>query len=173
MNIEHIFPGTELHVYKVTDILSEGQMKLLGKLVKGHLPTGYKQDELDQIVADIRSASVQACEEIFNLEGLTAKPENKDWPWFDVSADDDWNSRSFEHSGLKPGGNEFLSELFIQNAEGGEILFKRRLLPENSPKTPIKLEPGEMLIASREAHHEFEIKEITSGVRFTLLTHIH
>ena len=171
MNIEQVFPETDLQVYKVTDILPAEQMKLLIKLAEGKIPTGYKAAEISQAVQDIRQASINACKTIFKAEGLSAKEENKDWPWFDLNVGE---YRNFEHSGtFEVDTKAYLAEFVIRpSSGGGEIFFKRRLLPENSEKVAIKLAPGEMLVASRAAHHEFEIKPITSGIRFTLMTHI-
>jgi hypothetical protein len=171
MNIEHLFPGTDLQVYKVTDVLSDDQMKLLIKLAEGKVPTGYRAGEIRDAIQDIRSASVEACTTIFNTDGLTATEENKDWPWFDLNVGEE---RDFNASGTyADDAKAYLAEFVVQpSTGGGEIFFKRRLLPENAERVAIKLAPGEMLVASRSAHHEFEIKQITSGVRFTLMTHI-
>jgi hypothetical protein len=172
MNIEHIFPGTGLHVYKVTEVITDDQLSLLVKLAKGYINTGYRQEEVDRALADIRAASVEACKTIFEVDGLVAKPENPAWPWFDLR---DGDSRGFDSSGLyEESEKQFLAEFVIQHSDiGGDVFFKRRLLPEGAEKTPIKLAPGEMLVASRGPHHEFEITPIVDGVRFTLMTHVH
>lgn len=171
MNIEHIFPETELKVYKVTNILTDGQIKLLTKLAEGKIPTGYKADEINAAIQDIRSASIDACHTIFNTDGLSAVEENKHWPWFDLNIGE---GRDFNSSGTYPDDQKaYLAEFVVQpSTGGGEIFFKGDLLPENSENVGIKLAPGEMLVASRGSHHEFEITSITSGVRFTLMTHI-
>lgn len=167
MNIERLLPETDLEVYKVTDILSDSQVSLLTKLAAGKVPTGYRQDEIDTAIADIRKASVGACQSIFELSDLQASPENKKWPWFDLAVGD---YRSVDASGTYyKDDNQFLTEFFVQPAAvGGDILFKNSL-----PTDLINLAPGEMLLASRADTHEFEITEIKSGDRFTLLTHVH
>jgi hypothetical protein len=172
MNIEHLFPETDLKVYKVTEILSDEQNKLLTKLAEEKIPTGYRQSEIEQAVQDIRSASVRACETIFGVNSLQATPENKSWPWFDLSVGE---GRGYESSGLYPEDqHQFFAEFMVQpSSSGGEISFKMQLLPGVTDKAPINLAPGEMLVASRGPHHDFEITEITSGLRFTLMTHIH
>lgn len=167
MNIERLLPETDLEVYKVTGILSDSQVSLLIKLAAGKVPTGYRQDEIDTAIADIRKASVEVCQNIFELSDLQASPENKKWPWFDLTVGD---SRSVDHSGThQKADNQFVTEFFVQpTAVGGDILFKNSL-----PTDLINLAPGEMLVASRSDEHQFEITEIKSGDRFTLLTHIH
>lgn len=166
MNIEQLFPGTELNVYKVTDVITPSQVKLLTKLAGGLLPTGYRQDEIDQAVQDIRNASIDACNTIFGDANLEAKEENKRWPWFDLGAGE---SREVGHSGiyLEEDGDpvSYFSEFMVRQSDGGgEIVF--------SNGVPVNLAPGEMLVGSRRVGHEFEIKEIVSGTRWTLLTHI-
>lgn len=163
MNIENLLPETDLKVYKVTNILTDGQMKLLTKLVEGKLNTGYRKDEVDQAIADIRKASVDACQTIFEKNNLVAKEENKHWPWFDLSMGE---SRDFEHSGTFADDCCYLAEFVLAPCGGGEIVF------EQNPATVIDLAPGEMLVASRQSGHEFQITPITSGQRFTLLTHV-
>lgn len=112
---------------------------------------------------DIRKASVDACQTIFEKTNLVAKEENKAWPWFDLSVGE---SRDFEHSGTFADDCCYIAELVVAPCGGGEVVF------EQSPDTLISLAPGEMLVASRQSGHEFEIRPITSGQRFTLLTHV-
>lgn len=165
MNIERLFPESELHVYKVTDVITPSQVKLLVKLAAGHLPTGYRQDDLDQAVQDIRNASIEACKTIFGDADLEATEENKRWPWFDLSAGE---SREAGHGGIYEDETEtvsYFTEFVVRQSDGGgEVVF--------SNGVPINLNPGEMLVASRASQHQFEITEIESGMRWTLLTHI-
>lgn len=164
MNIESIFPNSDLKVYKVTNVLTEGQVKLLSKLAEGKIPDGFRADEVSKALADIRTASVEACQSIFEMDNLSASEENKRWPWFDLP---EGEGRGYESSQVFNTGNAFLSEFVIQpSPNGGEIVFK------NAETKAIKLAPGEMLVASRSVGHEFKIAEIKSGVRFTLMTHI-
>jgi hypothetical protein len=176
MNIEKLFTEVEhLELYKVTGVLTEDQNKLLAKFAAGHLPTGYRKQEIDQAVQDIRDASIEACIQIFGEAELEAKPENKDWPWFDLSVDEGRSNTSSQTFTESSGVVAYLSEFMVQAAqEGGRILFSN--LPVNDVGEQEKLfpeiRPGEMLIASRKNGHEFEISKIESGLRFTLMTHI-
>lgn len=166
MNITQIFPESELDVYKVTDVLDDSQMSLLNKFAKGRIPTGYKQDELDQLVQDIRSASIEACKTIFDKDSLTAVEENKRWPWFDLSegeSRDVSSNGTFHQDDL---ATAYFAELVLKQGVGGQIKFI------GQPETLVQLAPGEMLVGSRSAGHEFEILEVSSGTRLTLMTRI-
>lgn len=164
MNIENLFPETDLEVYKVTNILSDSQLSLLKKMAEGKVPSGYRQDEIDQAIADIRTASVEACQNIFKVEGLAAEAHNTRWPWFDLSQGEgraDTDSETFDATGL----SKFFAEFGVQaSTTGGEMVFTA------APEKPIKLNLGEMLVFARTEGHEFAIKTIHGGVRFTLLT---
>lgn len=165
MNIEQLLPETDLKVFKVTQILTEGQNKLLAKLADGKLNSGYRQDEVEQAIADIRTASIEACQQIFNTQPLQATEENKSWPWFDISTGE---SKDYGSSKLyQESEQQFLAEFVVKQANGGEFVFK------HAEDVLIKLAPGEMLVASRATGHEFKIEEIISGLRFTLMTHVH
>lgn len=164
MNIEQLFPGTDLKVYKVTNILSDKQTSLLKKLAEGKVPSGYRQDEIDQAVADIRKASVEACQNIFKVGGLEANAHNTRWPWFDLSEGEgrtDSDSETFDADGIE----RFFAEFGVQaSTSGGEMVFTA------ASEEPIKLNLGEMLVFPRSKGHEFAIKTVGAGVRFTLLT---
>jgi|SaaInl59LU_5_DNA_1037362.scaffolds.fasta_scaffold00281_29 hypothetical protein len=165
MNIEPIFPDSDLQVYKVTNVLTEGQVKLLAKLAQGRIPTGFKADELNEAVSDIRAASIEACQAIFGMDDLSASEENKRWPWFDLSEGDE---RGYERNKIFNNGKAFFAEFVVQSStNGGETVFK------DAENHAIKLAPGEMLVASRSAGHEVKIAEIKSGLRFTLMTHVY
>lgn len=167
MNIEHLFPATDLHVYKVSDVISEPQLKLLVKRAEGKIPTGYRQDEIDNIINLIRAAGIEACKTIFEDAELEAADQNMEWPWFDISVGEARGVDSSKVFTKESGTRAYLSEFVVQPAaSGGEISF------QHAPETLIKLAPGEMLVASRAVGHEFEILEIAEGTRFTLMTHI-
>lgn len=163
MNIEPIFPDSDLQVYKVTNVLTDAQVKLLAKLADGRIPTGFKSDEITEAVKDIRAASVEACKNIFGAASPECSAENKQWPWFDLSVGE---GRGYEDSQTFGHDNSFLSEFVIKQADGGDLIFK------GSETQGIRLAPGEMLVASRSNEHDFKVTEILSGVRFTLMTHI-
>lgn len=165
MNIERLLPETDLHVYKVTNVLTEAQVKLLTKLAEGKIPTGYKADEIKQAVADIRQSSIDICQEIFKIAPLQAAPENERWPWFDLP---EGEFRELGSSGLfKEGSGNFFTEFFVKPSIAGGVVF------EEAPDTTVNLASGEMLVFARWPRHDYEIKKIAGGERFTLLTHIH
>jgi len=164
MNITKAFPESDLEVYIVNDVLSADAMKTLTKLFLGHLPTGYKQDEINQAQADIVAASVKACEQAFDASGLIPVAANPKWPWFDLHVGD---GRTVEENGVY----EFVSTpvgfyadfCIIPSTVGGEISFK-------NGEHKVQLKAGQMLIGPRVENHEFTVETILEGSRFTLMT---
>lgn len=164
MNIEHLFPESGLTVGKVTNVITSDKLNLLVKLAEGKIPTGYRQEEIDQIIQEIRSASVEACKTIFNKDNLEAKKENQRWPWFDLR---DGEGKASGESGVFNGNKRqpiyFAEFVVTPSNEGGEIKFDKI-------SSPVSLSSGEMLVSSREEGYEFEITKVSSGIRFVLLT---
>lgn len=165
MNITKLLPDTDLHVYKVTDILTEDELNLAQKLAAGKIPTGYKKDEINELVLKVKNTSAKACEEIFNVDNLQTNPNYDGWRWFDLSAGESrptgWTKT------FAGGGHEYFTELMVQASEGGDLCLVGELFDE--PFCPHIL-PGEMLVISRAVGYETKITEVKSGIRFSLTT---
>jgi hypothetical protein len=164
MNITKACPDQDLQVYIVENVISDSSLTLLTRMMKGHLPTGYKQDEIDQALADIRAASIQACEETFGLSGLVATKENSQWPWFDLHVGE---GRTAEQNGIYDALDMikgcYAEFCIIPSTVGGELTF-------NNGDCKIELKPGQLVIGPQLKGHSFTIEPIVEGSRFTLLT---